>query len=72
MDTPDSRKEAKRALSGTFKERFIAPGPVLMVMTGVTNVALAVTVDDYPQQPPCCKGTTVTPLTTFESISTLT
>lgn len=25
MDTPDSRGEAKRALAGTFKEKFISP-----------------------------------------------
>ena len=36
-----------------------------MVVTGVTNVALSVA--DYPQQP-LVAGTTVTQLTTFESV----
>ena len=54
------------------KEKFIAPSHVLMVMPVMTNVALVVIAADYSQQPPCCKGTTVTPLTTFESIRTRT
>ena len=50
-------------------ERLFALSPVLMVMLEMINVALAATAADYSQQPPCCKGTTVMLLITFESMS---
>jgi hypothetical protein len=53
-------------------ESFIALSPVLMVTPEKSNVAQVVTAVDQSQQPPCFRGTTVTPLTTFASISTRT
>ena len=37
----------------TKKEKFIAPSHVLMVMPGMTNVALVVIAADYSQQSHC-------------------